>query len=100
MLYRGQGQTVAVVSEARGRRGLPPLMACECTPPVTPVTTGVGKKEGTATKHHAVALTPLGTYLACSCHCQMLWAAPRHLITVLSQDPKTKSSWCSTSCMG
>ena len=45
MIYRWQGQTAVVVSEARGRHGLPPLGACEWAPPATPVTSGVGKKE-------------------------------------------------------
>ena len=36
----------------------------------------------------------------CSCHCQMLWRVPRHLITLPSQDPTTRSSWCSTSSVG
>ena len=44
-IYRWQGHTTAVLSEARGRRGLPPLGACEWAPPATPVTSGVGKKE-------------------------------------------------------
>ena len=44
-IYRWQGQTTAVISEARGRHGLPPLVACEWAPPSTPVTSGVGKKE-------------------------------------------------------
>ena len=45
--------------------------------------------------------TPLGTYPPAAatpkCSGQQ---APRCLITVLSQDPATRSSWCSTSCMG
>ena len=51
MIYRWQGQTAVVVSEARevsearGRTGLPPLSACEWAPPATPVTSRVGKKE-------------------------------------------------------
>ena len=45
MIYRWQGQTLVVVSEARRRHGLPPLRACEWAPPVTPVTSGVAKKE-------------------------------------------------------
>ena len=46
---------------------------------------------------YAVALTALETHPPCSCHCQMLWAVPRHLVTVSSQDPTTRSSWCGTS---
>ena len=60
MIYRWQGQTMAVVSEARGINGLPPLEACEWAPPATPVTSGVGKKEkneGTATKDHTLLLS-------------------------------------------
>ena len=41
-MYRWQGQTMAVASEARGRRGLPPLGACEWAPPEAPVTSGIG----------------------------------------------------------
>ena len=47
---------------------------------------------------YTVALTPLEKYPLCSYHCQMLWVVPRHLVTVPSQDPTTRSSWCSTSC--
>ena len=36
---------MAVISEARGRGGLPPLGAYEWAPPVTPITSGVAKKE-------------------------------------------------------
>ena len=49
-----------VISEARGRRGLPPLGVCEWAPPVIPITSGVGKKrkkEGTATKHQTLLLS-------------------------------------------
>ena len=49
-----------VISEARGRRGLPLLGSCEWALPVTPVTSGIGKKrkkEGTATKHHMLLLS-------------------------------------------
>ena len=49
---------------------------------------------------YTVALTPLRTHPPCNCHCQMLWVTPRHLVTVPSQDPITRSSWHSTSCMG
>lgn len=41
---------------------------------------------------YAVALTPLGTHPSCSCHCQMLWVTPRHLVTVPSQDPTTRAT--------
>ena len=60
MIYgRQQGRTLAVALEAVGRCGLPPLGACEWAPPAAPVTSGVGKKkEGTATKHHTLLLSP------------------------------------------
>ena len=45
MIYRWQGQTSVVISEARRRHGLPPLGACEWAPLAIPVTSGVGKKE-------------------------------------------------------
>lgn len=37
---------------------MPPLRDCDWAPPVTPVTSGVGKKEkdGAATKHHTLLL--------------------------------------------
>ena len=57
------------------------------------------KKEGTATKHHTLLIS-LGTHPLCSCHCHTLWVMPRHLVTVPSQDPTTRSSWCSTTCVG
>ena len=43
------------------RHGLAPLGACEWAPPVTPVTSGVAKKEkkggSIATKHHMLLLS-------------------------------------------
>ena len=59
-IHRWQGQTAAVVSEDRGRRGLPSLGTCEWAPPVTPVTSGVAKKEKKR------ALQP--STICCSCH--------------------------------
>ena len=63
-IYRWQGQTAVVVSEARGRHGLPPLGACEWAPPATPITSGAGKekkkkkkKKGPATKYHMLLLS-------------------------------------------
>ena len=44
VIYRWQGQTTAVISEARGKHSLPPLGACEWAPLVALVTSGVGKK--------------------------------------------------------
>ena len=39
---------------------------------------GLAKRRGHCTQApYTFALTPLGTHLPCSCHCQMLWAAPR-----------------------
>ena len=46
VIYRQQGQTVAVTLEARGRHGLLPLGACECAPPVAPQS----PQESTTTK--------------------------------------------------
>ena len=43
MIYRQQGQTAAVFSEAEGRHGLLPFWACEWALPLAPVTSGVGK---------------------------------------------------------
>jgi len=51
MLQGRRGQTTAVISETRGRHGLPPPGVCEQPPTVAPVTSEVGKKEGTATEH-------------------------------------------------
>ena len=101
MIYRWQGQTAVVISE--GGLTCHHWGACEWAPPVIPITSGVHKKEKRGHCNQAlytVALTLLGTYPPCSCHCQMLWVMPRHLVTVLSQDPTTRSNWCSTSCMG
>ena len=66
MIYRWQGKTAAVISEARGKHGLAPLGACEWAPPATPVTSGIGKKEKKralqpSTKHccsHSPGSTP------------------------------------------
>ncbi len=62
VIYRQQERTMVVVLEARGRHGLPPLGACEWALPTAPVTSGVGKKkkkkEGTATRHHTLLLSP------------------------------------------
>ena len=51
---------MAVVLEAKGRHGLPSLGACEWAPPAASATSAVGKKkkEGTATKHHTLLLSP------------------------------------------
>ena len=38
VIYRWWGQTIAVISEIRGRSGLPPVGVCEQPPPVAPVT--------------------------------------------------------------
>ena len=103
MIHRWQGQTAAVVSEARGRHGLPPLGACEWAPPSTPVTSGVAKEEKRGHCNqvsYAVALTPLGTYPTLQLDGQTLWVTPRHLVTIPSQDPTTRSNWSSTSYMG
>ena len=76
--------------------------ACEWASPAAPVTSRVGKKKKRS-------LQPSNT-----CYCShspgnitvvllplpMLWAEPKHLITVPSQDRATRSSWCSTTCMG
>ena len=40
-----------------------------------------------------VALTILEIYPPCCCHCQMLQAVTTGLITIMSQDPATRSSW-------
>ena len=89
------GTDCRVLSEAKGRHGLPPLGAYEWIPPLTPFTSGAGKKEKRGHCNQApytVTLTPLETQLPCSCYCQMLWGVPRHLVTVPSQDPTTRSS--------
>ena len=89
------------VAEFRERCGLPPLGACKWAPPVASVTSGVGKKTKRAVQPSTTrCCSTLGTHQPCSCHCQTLWAVPRHLITVPSQDPAARSSWLSTSCMG
>ena len=56
----------------------PPLGVCEQAAPAAPVTSEVDKEEDTATEHHPLLLTPLGTHLPCCCHCQTLWALPAH----------------------
>ena len=101
------GTDLVVISEARGRHGLPPLGNCEWAPPAAQITSRVSKKKKKKKKRghcnqapYIVALIPLETHPPCSCHCQMLWAASRCLITVPSQDPTTRSGWCSTFCMG
>ena len=45
MIYRWQGQTAMVISEARGRHGFPPLEAYEWAHPVIPINSGIVKKE-------------------------------------------------------
>ena len=57
MIHRWQGQTAVVVSETRGRHGLPLLGCYEWAPPVPPLTSWVAKnekKEGIATKYHTL----------------------------------------------
>ena len=72
-IYRWQGQTAVIISEARGRCGLPPLGACEWAPPATQSPQGLAKKKKRGHCNqapYAVALTPVGTHPPCSCHCQ------------------------------
>ena len=45
MIYKWQGQTMAIISEARGRHGLSPLGASEWDPPETLATSGFDNKE-------------------------------------------------------
>ena len=79
-----------VISEARGRCGLPPQGACAWTPPVALVTSGVGKKkeEGTTTNHHTLLLSlpwehthPSVAITKCSEQCPDTWSLslPRNL---------------------
>ena len=103
MIYRWQGQTTAVVSEARGRHDLLPLGACEWAPPVTPVTSGVAKKEKKKTLQPSTTLycshTPGNTPI-------LQLSLPNALgdTQILGHcpfpRPYTRSNWCSTSCMG
>ena len=65
LIYRWQEWTLAVILEARGKRGLPPLGSCEWAPPVAPVISGVSKrkrkkkiKEGIATEHYPLWASP------------------------------------------
>ena len=57
---QASGTDWMVVLEARGRHDLPPLGVCEWAPLATLVTSGVGKKkkEGIATEHHPLMLSP------------------------------------------
>ena len=95
VICRWQGQTAVDFSEARGRCGLPPLGACEWPHLQSQSPQGLAKKKKGHCNQapHVVALMSLETHLPCSCHCQTLWVAPRCLITFLSQDPTTRSSW-------
>ena len=45
MIYKWQGLTMVIISEARGRHNLSPLGACEWALPVALVTSGVDKKK-------------------------------------------------------
>ena len=76
------GTDLVVISEARGRHGLPPLGTCEWAPPAALVTSGVSKKK----RALQPSKTPLGTHPPCCCHCQKLWEVLRCLITVHSQN--------------
>ena len=63
MIYRKKEQTKAVISETRGKHGLPLIEVCEQVPPATPVTSEVSKKKkkkkkkDTATKHHPLLVS-------------------------------------------
>ena len=72
-LWRWWGQTTAVISETRGRCGLPPLVGLRISSTCGPSHLRSWQKRGHQNRApHMVALTPLGTRLPCSCHCQML----------------------------
>ena len=58
MVYRQQGQTTVVISDARGGQGPPPQGVREQAPPEGPVTSEVSKEEGTATKLHSLLSLP------------------------------------------
>ena len=85
------GTTTVVISETRGRCGLPPLGVCRWAPPVAPVTTEVGKREGTATKHHPLLLRK---------HTCLLRPLPDALGSTHMLDLCHFLGQCSTSCMG
>ena len=70
---------------------------------MTSVTPGVAKKEkkGIATKHHMLLLSlPWEHTHPAAATAKRSGGPPEHLVTVPSQDPTTRSNWCSTSCMG
>ena len=46
------GQTTAIILGTKWGHCLPTQGVCEQSPPAAPVTSEVGKKEGTATEHH------------------------------------------------
>ena len=47
----------SVISESRGVPGLPPVGVHEQAPPAAPVTSEVGREEGTANKHDLLLLS-------------------------------------------
>ena len=106
MIYRQQGQTVAIFPQAGGRCGLLPLGACEWAMPAAPVISGVGKKR----KKEKNSLQPSTTHF-CSHSPRNIPALQLPLPNALgdaqmldhcppSQDPTTRRSWYSTSCVG
>lgn len=54
MVYRWQGQTKVVISETRGKHGLPPLGVCGQGPHVAPE---VRTESDTATEQHSLMLS-------------------------------------------
>ena len=95
-----QGRTTAIISDTRGGHGPPTLGVCEQAPPAAPVTSEFGKKwalqpSTTGCCSHSsgntsALLLPLPNVLGTTYTC---------LITVTSQDPATRSSLHSISCM-
>ena len=57
MVYRWQGQTAMLISDSRGRRGLPPLGVREHLPRAGPKTSEGTTEEGTVTEHHLLLLS-------------------------------------------
>ena len=84
--------TTKIISHSRGGRGPPPLGIPEQEPLAAPTTSEGTTEEDIMTEHHWLLLSLSWEHTSPVAACQKLWAVPRCLITVSSQEPTTRSS--------
>ena len=93
MVYRLWQQTSTAISDSREERGPPPLGVHEQAPPKSPVTSEVGREEGTDTKYHLLLLSLPGNAhtLPLPLPNAPVTAYTCPTVTITSQVPATRS---------